>query len=56
MVLKGRQDIGLLMPDLWLGDVGIRVTDLKRSLEFYTKVLGPVEIEREEMKTAPSCS
>ncbi len=34
------------MSDLWLGDVGIRVTDLARSLEFYTKVLGLQEIHR----------
>ncbi len=34
------------MADLWLGDVGIRVTDLARSLEFYTKVLGLEEIAR----------
>lgn len=34
------------MPDLWFGDVGIRVTDLQRSLDFYTKVLGLEEIDR----------
>ena len=34
------------MPDLWLGDVGIRVTDLARSLDFYTRVLGLAEIAR----------
>ncbi len=34
------------MPDWWLGDVGIRVTDLARSLEFYTKILGLEEIGR----------
>src|SRR3989442_784213 len=34
------------MSDHWLGDVGIRVTDLARSLEFYTKVLGLEEIDR----------
>ncbi len=34
------------MSDLWLGDVGIRVTDLARSLEFYTKALGLKEIYR----------
>lgn len=34
------------MSDLWLGDVGIRVTNLERSLEFYTKVLGLQEIHR----------
>ncbi len=34
------------MDDLWLGDVGIRVTDLERSLRFYTEVLGLVEIHR----------
>ncbi|HYM40869.1 MAG TPA: VOC family protein [Thermoplasmata archaeon] len=34
------------MSDLWLGDVGIRVTNLAKSLEFYTKVLGLQEIDR----------
>lgn len=34
------------MDDLWLGDVGIRVTDLARSLQFYTTVLGLKEIAR----------
>ncbi len=34
------------MSDLWLGDVGIRVTNLARSVEFYTKALGLVEIHR----------
>ena len=34
------------MSDLWLGDVGIRVTDLARSLKFYTEVLGLEEIQR----------
>ena len=34
------------MSDHWLADVGIRVTDLARSLEFYTKVLGLEEIDR----------
>jgi len=34
------------MDDLWLGDVGIRVTDLQRSLRFYTEVLGLEEIYR----------
>ena len=36
------------MSDLWLGDVGIRVTNLARSFEFYTKVLGLEEIKRVE--------
>ncbi len=36
------------MSDLWLGDVGIRVTNLPRSVEFYTKVLGLVELKRVE--------
>lgn len=36
------------MSDLWLGDVGIRVTDLARSLKFYTEVLGLEEIHRGE--------
>lgn len=34
------------MSDLWLGEVGIRVTDLARSLKFYTEVLGLEEIQR----------
>jgi len=34
------------MPDQWLGDVGIRVTNLEKSLNFYTKVLGLKEIYR----------
>lgn len=34
------------MSDLWLSDVGIRVTNLERSLAFYTKVLGLQEIHR----------
>ncbi len=34
------------MPDWWLGDVGIRVRDLARSLAFYTEVLGLEEIAR----------
>src|SRR5207302_5290306 len=32
--------------DLWLGDVGIRVTDLERSMDFYTKVFDLEEIDR----------
>jgi len=31
---------------MWLGDVGIRVKNLEKSLEFYTHVLGLVEIYR----------
>jgi len=34
------------MSELWLGDVGIRVTDLERSLRFYTTLLGLEEIDR----------
>jgi catechol 2,3-dioxygenase-like lactoylglutathione lyase family enzyme len=34
------------LSDLWLGDVGIRVTNLEKSLEFYTNVLGLEEIYR----------
>ncbi len=36
------------MSDLWLGDVGIRVTDLARSVKFYTEILGLEEIKRVE--------
>src|SRR2546422_1293259 len=34
------------MSDLWIGDVGIRVTNLDKSMEFYTKVFGLEEIDR----------
>ena len=34
------------MSDLWLGDVGIRVTNLDRSIDFYTKVFDLEEIDR----------
>ena len=34
------------MSDLWTGDVGIRVTDLDRSIEFYNNVLDLEEIDR----------
>jgi lactoylglutathione lyase len=34
------------MSDSWLGDVGIRVVDLAKSLDFYTKVLGLQEVDR----------
>src|SRR6266852_4368938 len=34
------------MSDLWIGDVGIRVTNLERSIEFYTKVFDLDEIDR----------
>src|SRR5437879_13788857 len=34
------------MSDLWIGDVGIRVTDLERSIEFYSKVFDLEEIDR----------
>src|SRR5207244_12818520 len=32
--------------DLWIVDVGIRVTDLERSIEFYNKVFDLEEIDR----------
>ena len=35
------------MVDAWLSDVGIRVTDLDRSLEFYTSLLDLVQLKRE---------
>jgi lactoylglutathione lyase len=34
------------MDDTWLSYFGIRVTDLDRSVEFYTKVLDLVELKR----------
>jgi catechol 2,3-dioxygenase-like lactoylglutathione lyase family enzyme len=34
------------MPDSWLSDVGIRVTDLERSLAFYSKILNLEELKR----------
>src|SRR5437867_8865869 len=34
------------MSDLWLGDVGIRVTNLEKSIDFYTKVFDLEEIDR----------
>ena len=34
------------MSDLWIGDVGIRVTNLEKSIEFYTKVFDLEEIDR----------
>src|SRR3989442_15856620 len=34
------------MSDLWIGDVGIRVTGLERSIEFYSKVFDLEEIDR----------
>ena len=34
------------MSDLWIGDVGIRVTNMERSIEFYTKVFDLEEIDR----------
>src|SRR2546429_4644640 len=34
------------MSDLWTGDVGIRVTDLERSIEFYNNVFDLEEIDR----------
>jgi len=35
------------MGDAWLSYFGIRVTNLDRSVEFYTKVLDLVELQRE---------
>ena len=35
------------MADTWLCDFGIRVTNLDRSLEFYSKLLDLVELKRE---------
>ena len=40
-----RSSIGA-MSDLWIGDVGIRVTNLERSIEFYTKVFDLEQIDR----------
>ena len=34
------------VPDSWLSDVGIRVTDLERSLTFYGRILDLVELKR----------
>jgi catechol 2,3-dioxygenase-like lactoylglutathione lyase family enzyme len=34
------------MSDSWLSDVGIRVTDLEKSLEFYRSILDLVELKR----------
>src|SRR5216117_1058687 len=34
------------MSDIWLGDVGIRVTNLERSIEFYTRVFDLEQIDR----------
>src|SRR5207247_10397440 len=34
------------MSDLWIGDVGIRVTNLEKSIEFYTKVFDLEQIDR----------
>ena len=34
------------MDDLWFSDFGIRVTDLARSVEFYTKLFGLEELKR----------
>lgn len=34
------------MPDTWLCDTGIRVTDLERSIEFYNSLLDLVELKR----------
>lgn len=34
------------MPESWLCDVGIRVTNLERSIEFYTRILDLVELKR----------
>ncbi len=34
------------MSDLWIGDVGIRVTNLEKSIDFYTKVFDLEQIDR----------
>src|SRR5438552_7363444 len=34
------------MSDLWIGDVGIRVTNLEKSIEFYTRVFDLEEVDR----------
>ncbi|MCI4320336.1 MAG: VOC family protein [Thermoplasmata archaeon] len=34
------------MPDSWLSDIGIRVTNLERSLAFYRRILDLVELAR----------
>lgn len=34
------------MADTWLGDFGLRVTNLERSIEFYTKLLDLEELRR----------
>jgi catechol 2,3-dioxygenase-like lactoylglutathione lyase family enzyme len=34
------------MSDLWIGDVGIRVTNLEKSIDFYRKVFDLEEIDR----------
>lgn len=34
------------MSDAWLSDVGVRVTDLQRSIEFYTQLLDLEELAR----------
>ncbi|MCI4352558.1 MAG: VOC family protein [Thermoplasmata archaeon] len=35
------------MADAWLSDIGIRVTNLERSIEFYSSLLDLVELKRE---------
>ncbi|MCI4351438.1 MAG: VOC family protein [Thermoplasmata archaeon] len=34
------------MPEAWLSDVGLRVTDLEKSIEFYTRILDLEELKR----------
>ena len=34
------------MSDLWIGDIGIRVTNLERSIDFYRKVFDLEELQR----------
>ncbi len=34
------------MADLWIRDVGLRVTDFERSIEFYTKLFDLEELQR----------
>lgn len=38
------------MPESWISDFGIRVTNLKASIDFYSKILDLVELARVEEK------
>ena len=40
------------MSDAWLCDAGIRVTDLERSIQFYTMLLDLVELKRDADETS----